>query len=171
MIYDMMAIGLLIMLLVSIFDKDTLRVEWSAISKFLSFMALVTMLRVCALDFLYDKAPDIFNHVYNPEILEILKPWRLALVFWEDAFFAMPIYYAQKWLKKKYWITLAIISSVIFGTFHVYQGLFAMFITMVYPYFISVRYGKKVGFGTVMICHMLYDFITVYTLYFLMYLV
>ncbi len=62
---------------------------------------------------------------------------------------------------------IALGLSVHFGMGHAYQGMSAVVITMLYPFFISYRYGRKVGFGTVMVCHILYDFITFYTIYFL----
>ena len=84
-------------------------------------------------------------------------------MFWEDCVFVLPIFLAFKYLHKKWAITIAIILSGIFGFGHLYQGETAVLITSIYPY-IAYRYGLKYGFGTIMLCHILYDYFTFYTL-------
>ena len=100
--------------------------------------------------------------------------WTLALVFWEDVFFGMPLYFIHKYMNDgfaKYvkW-TLTIMISLLFGLGHAYQGLFAVALTSLYPYFISKKYGERHGFGTVAICHIIYDNMTVYMIALLPYL-
>lgn len=194
------AIALGLMLYTRIVDKHAMRVQLESVAKFLAFMAMVTCIRIAGYDFLAGNG--IQPPGLPPELLE-MGLWRLVLVFWEDAFYVLPIYLVSKkevgsWIKykvlqfqkkylKKGWIPwigtkeksrnlkpvtwgLAVALSINFALGHAYQGVGGVLITMLYPYFISYRYGKKVGFGTVMICHILYDFITFYTVFLMRYL-
>ena len=151
--------------------RKLVRVEWNSVASFLGFMALATIQRIGLYDFLADVDPRGFHYPpISPQFLG--KPiWRFCLVFWEDAFFGIPIYMAfkrcRKWLAWVFVISL----SMLFGQAHGYQGDLAIIVTAIYPYFISYRMGSKYGFGTVMVSHMLYDIITFYTIWFLPYLI
>jgi hypothetical protein len=151
-------IALAIMVLVFIFDKKTLRVELDKVAKFLAFMAIITAIRLALMSH--------SNSFGNSNLMDI-PFYSFGLVFWEDLFYAIPIYYTRHLKDHKYakyvWYSLIIALSAHFGMGHLYQGVFAVFLTAIYPYFISYRYGKDVGFGTVMAGHVLYDMITFLT--------
>lgn len=147
-------VAILIMLFVFIFDRKTLRIEWGSLAKFIAFLIMFVIAQIAVGSYIFNGFPRT-----NP-IAEI-PSWRLAVVFWEDAFYAIPLYYAFKIDKSKYqWMSIlfAIFMSLWFGFGHLYQGVFGFIITSFYPYFISLKYGKRVGFGTVMCGHVLYDF-------------
>ena len=59
------------------------------------------------------------------------------------------------WLSKP----LLVLVMLSFACGHIYQGLFpALAISLYIP--VAMKMGKKYGFGTVMISHMLYDMST-----------
>lgn len=75
------------------------------------------------------------------------------------------IYYAEKFLPKWIFVPIVVLSSLIFGAGHLYQGYFVAALLSLYPYFVSYKYGKKYGYGTVMLCHITYDLSIVGALY------
>lgn len=148
-------IGCLILLLFAIFDKNTVRVQWDSLAKFIAFLCVIFVLRISAISFA-GELPQL-----PPELMR--PTWPFALVFWEDAFYVLPLLFMDKfkWLRKWYiWYPVAIALSINFGLGHAYQGLQGILITSIYPVLISYRYSKKVGMGTVMLAHILYDFST-----------
>ena len=153
--------GNLIFLYFLFFDSKTIEIKWDAVSRFLAFMSLITFFRISIASFTQGIEHTLPNsNTYG------LEPWKFALVFWEDAFFVLPMVilsrfeFTNRWY---IWMPAMVGMSYWFGTGHAYQGNIAVWITAIYPYFISYRYGVKFGFGTVMVCHIMYDFITFYT--------
>lgn len=156
-----MAIGMLMVLLFRIFDPKTIRIEWKNFAAFVALMMLVTFLRLAFYDTLMRISPEFLPKMYD-ELLHLPKIF-LTLVWWEDGFYVLPMFLGYKYLPKKWAHGLAILLSANFALGHIYQGITGVLITSLYPYFISYRYGKKYGFGTVMCGHVFYDFITYYT--------
>jgi hypothetical protein len=144
--------------------KNMLRVTPRAIVKFLLFMVFITICRVVA-----------FRMLAPPEAIEQIKgiihflPWQTTLgVFWEDAAHSLPLVLMGKIFKKSKWysyVSLPLLAMVMFsfGSGHMYQGLIASIAISFYVPF-SMKMGEKHGFGTVMICHILYDMITLLSL-------
>jgi membrane protease YdiL (CAAX protease family) len=154
--------GCLIILLFLIFDRRTIRVDFLALAKFTLFMWVISSIRLTVM--ILTASSDI--SIVDPNALAGIEMWMLFLVFWEDAFFVLPFVFLSKFkfTNKWYiWWPLMIISSVFFGFGHLYQGAIAVAVTSLYPYFISYRYGNRFGFGTVMLCHILYDVMTFLT--------
>lgn len=158
----LMPFGFLIMALVFWRDRHLLRVDLKAIQTFITLMILLTFLRIAMTSFAMEIGIDVLK--INKGIDQI-DFWRLALVFWEDAFFAIPIYYMKdKWKWSRYlWLPIVAALSITFGVGHMYQFEMAFFATLLIPYLIWYRYGKRFGFGTVMICHILFDMFTITT--------
>lgn len=144
--------GAVITALTLLFDKKAMRLDLTSLSKFISIMVGVTLVRWSMM--------SMVGFDYNSPVLQIPMYWFL-FVWWEDAVFSLPIY----WLKDKFklskyiWIPVAIALSTYFAVGHLYQGL-AGGITIIAPYFIGYRLGKKYGFATTMTCHVLYDIFT-----------
>jgi hypothetical protein len=151
-------VGFFIILLIFIFDRKNLDVKTDKITKFLTFMALVTAFRL-ALNSFQGNLPQ--GGLGIPF-------YMFAIVPWEDAFYVAPLLYLDYMRETKWgrymWNTLAIALSIHFGLGHAYQGLFGIAITSLYPYFVSYKYSKRTSLGTVMVCHILYDMITVLTM-------
>ena len=155
-------IGIAILLAVYLFDPKTVRIQWNSVASFCGFMAFITVMRIALFD--YQMSQGASFPVMPPEIYQS-GIWRLAMVFWEDCFYALPIYYAFKYLNKwPAWI-FAIILSAHFGAGHVYQGVGTAIFLSIYPIFIANKFGVKYGFGTVMVCHILYDMFTFYAVH------
>jgi len=157
-----MATGFLIFAIVLWKDREILRFDYKAVQTFLWFMVGLTFLRF----FLFSIAAEFGLYITDiNQGLEHIKFWRLGLVFWEDAFFAIPIYYmVDKWKWKEYiWLPITAILSIRFGIGHMYQFEAAYFAALLIPYLAFYRYGKKYGFGTSMVCHILFDMITIIT--------
>jgi hypothetical protein len=139
-------------------EKEIMKITWPKVAEFCGFLAILFVARVCLFDWALKTGAINALPMPPPEI----ELWRLLLVFWEDVFFGIPIYFAAKYLKNK-WVfgTFVVTLSLLFGSGHAYQGLFAVGITALLPYFVCYKYGKRYGFGTTMISHILYDFSTI----------
>lgn len=145
--------GWLVILYCMFFQKELIRIEWNIVAKFSAFLLLLTAIRFALLE-------GSTTGGYMPGFS------GLQLVPWEDAVFSMTgIYFFKDFLKlrKRFWIPIAIASSVLFASGHIVYGYQWAAITLVFPYFISYRYGKKYGYGTAMVGHILYDFTTLLT--------
>ena len=139
-------------------EKDLFRISWDKISQFVGFLALIFTWRLLQANFLYTTGL-MEQFPQNPVGMPF---WTMGLVFWEDFFFAVPIYFICKHMTHK-WLKFSLIFAIsaLFGLGHLYQGWEAVFILAFMPYFVTYRYGKQYGFGTTMICHILYDVSTV----------
>lgn len=144
-------------------EKEIMRIDFGALAKFTAFIIMLTIFRVLKTDMDLDLGWTHSIPSLPPEI--DAHRWTLGLVFWEDMFFAVPMYYLQKYMTKKTWLRRSIIVglSVLFGLGHTYEGGYQTAVIMSFmPYFVTLRYGKKYGFGTTMCAHVLYDFATCY---------
>ncbi len=86
------------------------------------------------------------------------------MVFWEDACFVLPLLILDRLLAntpvaKVIFFAAAIISSVIFGLGHLYQGFFAVALLFLYVP-LAFQLGKRYGLGTIMLGHVSYDVVT-----------
>lgn len=153
-------------------EKKIMRISWDKVAQFCGFMVLLTILRIASYDFMLQNGIIKELPGMYPEILA--NRWTLVLVFWEDLFFGVPLYFIHKYFKspimRRLKWPLTILISMIFGMGHAYQGIYGMLVTSTFPYFISRKYGERHGFGTMAICHILYDNITVYSMILLPYL-
>ena len=133
-----------------------MRVELQAISKFLAFMSLVVCFRLAMMSYFRDIPDGSTPFAFH----------SLIMVWWEDALFAIPIYHLSRNLESKraLKVSLIVLISLMFGLGHAYQGTFSIFVTALYPYYLSTKNAEKYGFGTVMLCHILYDMITIGTI-------
>ena len=143
-------LGAVICLVIYNTNKDLLKVKLDSVSKFLTFMVFVVAYKLTVISF------------FNTPVSDAPFPfWSLSMVWWEDAVFAIPIYFISQSIRlnKLLKFSLILLISLLFGVGHAYQGIVGILVTSLYPYFISVRYGKVHGFGTVMVCHIIYDMI------------
>lgn len=145
--------------------KDLLKIQWNSVGKWLMVLGGLTLYRIAIFSWLKN----------NAQLQEMTSgamtiPWQATLtVFWEDACHTLPLVIFSRWLgKDKLWkkiLSWASIAFVMvsFGLGHVYQGyLAAAFLSCYIPY--TFKKGQEVGFGTVMICHTLYDLVTILTI-------
>jgi hypothetical protein len=133
-----------------VYDGKQLKIKADGVSKFIAFLVLAFLIKMCLLNGKY-----LPTNSYNLEMRKFL------LVFLEDVFFVMlPFYICQKINNKYLKFVIWTYFSVCFGMGHMYQGMFAVFVTAIYPYFISRYYAMKTSFGTVMVCHFIYDCFT-----------
>lgn len=147
--FVMEVIGILIFLGAIYKGSKVIRIDWTKLSHFIAFMVFLTALRFGYMEF-------STSALVKP-VLGSFK--NFPFVFWEDAFFAMPIYFVKDHLKlsKKFWLPVAIVLSLVFAYGHLAYGVAWALITLIYPYFLSYKYGREVGFGTVMAAHIVYD--------------
>lgn len=144
--------------------RNLLRIEWPKLTKFMFFLGFITIYRVIVFKVFagHDFIRDATSGVTTIPLMATLT------VFWEDCAHALPLaifslFLGMDSLWKKILTYLVItMVAVSFGLGHVYQGYFAAFLLSFYiPY--TFKKGQEVGFGTVMIAHVLYDFITLLT--------
>lgn len=143
-------------------NKEVVRVEKPAVWNWIKFLGIITLCRIV----MFKLSPHFFlDSAKNIIQIPILLTFS---VFWEDATHGLPLLLFRKFIGTKWWtwpihILLTAIVMLEFGLGHIYQGIFpAILLSFYIPY--SIRLGKKYGFGTVMIGHTLYDFITIFTL-------
>jgi hypothetical protein len=156
-----------IMMLIATFNsnhRDLLRVDISGLLRFAKMMVMVTAFR-----FFIFKVIAPHDMLDNVRSMVHLIPWQATLgVFWEDAVHVLPLvilgrmFGDRKWYKYISWPLLAMVMCS-FGAGHTYQGLVAAIGLSFYIPF-SMKMGKKYGFGTVMLSHMMYDLITLLSL-------
>lgn len=146
--------------------RNLIRVEFKPILKWIGFLAFLTVYRIA-----------IFKIFQGNETLNNMTsgattiPWQATLaVFWEDACHGLPLAILslalgkdKLWKKIVTWIAILLVM-ISFGLGHTYQGLWAAFFLSFYVPF-TFKKGQEVGFGTVMICHTLYDLVTILTLH------
>lgn len=153
--YSYLFLSIFVLIYAFIKDRQQFSIHWEGISKFVAFMSLVTMVRLCIM------SSGPIRHSFPFEMFD------LVFVVLEDMFFVMIPYYITKKLNNSFlkfivWICF----SSLFAYGHIYQGYFVALITGFYPYFISRKYAMKTSFVTVMICHFMYDCITFVTIKF-----
>jgi len=140
--------------------RNILRVEWRPLLKFIRLLCVIACMRFVMLKFL---APEAM--VESARNMAHLIPWQALLgTFWEDACHSMPLvlaglmWGASRWYKVLAPVALVLVAAS-FGSGHIYQGVVPAFAISFYiP--VAMRLGKQYGFGTVMICHILYDLST-----------
>jgi hypothetical protein len=144
--------------LVSRVHKGLCRIDATAVGSFLKFIAILTVCRVIG-HFL--SAPKT---AMDNEIIQSITLFSTLLVFWEDTFFTLPILILEQYGIPKFVRNILLAASAIaFASGHLAYGGIWAFCTLFYVPFISYRFGKKYGLGTVMVGHVLYDLITVLT--------
>ncbi len=142
-----------------------LRIEKKPIFSWIGMLSIVSVLRLAFFwAFIKSGASTTALKAQLAGVNSI--PWVAALgVFWEDACHSLPLVilgamWPSKWAKP-FRILAFLIIMVAFGLGHIYQGLGAACLLAFYiP--LSMKMGKKYGFGTVMICHTLYDLFTIF---------
>lgn len=140
-------IGAVIFLLVYKYDREVLRFNFTEYKHYTTIILIGSLFAIASRYILgvFPPAPH-------------LDYGRLFLVPWEDLVFSVAlIYYPRKYLNPKISTIIGIITSVLFGLGHVYQGYLWAFVTCFYPFYFSYRYGKKEGYGTVIALHVTYD--------------
>lgn len=132
-------------------NKKYIKIDFDAIKSFLIFMLWLTAIRTVL--FFFSGSP-------MEGLLSRINPLLMLGVFWEDAVFVLPLIILkdEKNIPNILYYTLFAISTAVFTLGHSYQGTIGL-TSAIYIYF-SAKYGRKYGFGTVMICHTLYDLIT-----------
>ena len=146
--------------------KDLLRIEPKALAKWVLFLVGITIYRIIVFKLLSgnDKLHEMTSGA-------AIIPWQSTLmVFWEDACHTLPLVILARNLGLDKWWKKGLIGAAIgmvmisFGLGHVYQGYAAAAMLSFYIPF-SYKKGQQVGFGTVMLCHMLYDLATILTIH------
>jgi hypothetical protein len=155
-------IGMLAIVTFNKEEKNLFRITWPILAQFSAFLFVISIIRILKVDYLVEQG---LMSLPQAGLQTTPMPlYHLGLVFWEDFFFAIPIYFIMKkcqrqWLK----ISSIVLISALFGLGHLYQGWLAVALLSFAPYFISYHYGKKYGFGTVMLAHIMYDCATIFT--------
>jgi hypothetical protein len=158
--YPFWILGVCILgLVIAAGQKHWIRIEKSAVLRWMRFLAIITACR-----FAMSRLPW-FHYLFDVKNASYI-PWTVTFtVFWEDACHGLPLFILQKligkankWTRSIHFILLCI-TMFEFGIGHLYQGPMAAFLLSFYiPY--SIKKGEEYGFGTVMMCHMMYDLVT-----------
>lgn len=146
--------------------KDVIRIQPKAVATFLLAMVWITVVRVIIFKF-FPQIQDFLPGDAKTLVNEI-PLGGTGFVFWEDMSHTMPLLILFRYLNDskianfiKAFLTLLVMFA--FGMGHTYQGYLAAFAISFYiPY--TLKLGEKFGLGTVMVCHTLFDAITLLTL-------
>ena len=153
--YSYLFLSVAVLIYAFIKDRQQFSINWDGISKFVAFMSLVTMVRLCIM------TSSPVRQGFPFEMFDFI------FVVFEDMFFVMIPYYIAKKINNDFFKFIVwVIFSSLFAYGHIYQGYFVALITGFYPYFISRKYAMKTSFVTVMMCHFMYDCITFVTVKF-----
>lgn len=144
--------------------KNDLRVEPKAVFSWIKFLFIIALYRFVIFRFFSN------NNTLHGMAANILQIPTLATltVAWEDLAHGLPLLLLQRLIgiRKLTWsihFIATLFIMIAFGLGHTYQGTLSAIILSFYIPF-SVSIGKKHGFGTVMICHTLYDLSTILSL-------
>lgn len=145
------ALAAVILAVVFIFDRKVLQFDPKAFVSFLKILIIGSCISI-VVNALVGRFPP----------LPPVPVSFLLMVAWEDVLFSLaPIYYVHKYFPKYIAIPIAVISSIVFGLGHLYQGWIAVAVLSLYPFFISYKYGKTYGYGTIFLAHTVYDLMVV----------
>lgn len=159
--YPFWILGALVILsVIAAGQKRLLRVEAKPVLKWIGVLVCTTGFRIFLEKVLH------FHGFFGPPKGLSLIPWTASFtVFWEDACHGLPLVLLRKMIgNTKKWAKAVNMSALIlvmlsFGLGHLYQGLMVPILLAFYiPY--SIKIGKEYGFGTVIVCHTLYDMVT-----------
>lgn len=140
--------------------KDLMRIQKKSLFEFAKRMVVITVYRC------------LFFLIFPPTLASsaaVLKIplWLTFTVGWEDMVHTLPLIIAARFMGNskpakvvQYLLTGLVMTSFLLG--HLYQGVFAACLISFYVPIVS-QLGKKHGFGTVAICHVAYDFLTLLT--------
>lgn len=146
-------------------NRDLLRVDYKSVAKWILFLGAITIYRVIVF-----KIFEGNEKLHDMTSGAMMIPWQATLtVFWEDMCHTVPIALLARWLGTDKWWKKGVIGAVIglvmvsFGLGHVYQGaIAAAFLSLYIPF--TYKKGQEIGFGTIMVCHTLYDLVTILTI-------
>jgi hypothetical protein len=148
-VYPFWILGVLVMGAVVLAGrKNLLRAQGTPLIKWLFFLLITTLYRIGA-----HKLFPHFHGVGDTEQVAMLLPWTVTLtVFWEDACHGLPLLILKELLgvnklaKPIYYLAM-LLTMMSFSLGHMYQGILPAIILSFY-------------IGTMMICHILYDLVT-----------
>lgn len=141
--------------------RDLLAINKKSITKFVMFMAAMTLWRVFSL-----KAA--LHLGMSPHVLEPVAKLPIAGTLftpWEDLSFSAPLVLLRrilgtgKWMMPVHWILMGL-TMASFGSGHLYEGVLSACLVSLYIPF-AVDFASKKGFGTLCIGHVVYDFTTI----------
>jgi hypothetical protein len=154
-------IGIILIILTFFTSYRTiLRVDLKAILKWIIFLVVVFLIRLV-----------LYKLSIGLSIFAIFRSLPLSItpfVFWEDAVFGLPLLLFRNHIKDTnkichyiFYILLGLFSFI-FAAAHIYQSLWTFGVMLFYIY-VTNDYARRYGYGTIMICHVLFDFITILT--------
>ena len=134
------------------FDKQIMRIQWKSLAKWLVFLIIFGSVRYMSVRMLDNPAEIDFSAISG------IPWWSMVLAGFEEAMFTLPVYYIMIHSKNrliKYGLMAAISLTFAYG--HIYQGAGAMVPTFIYMFIIAPRCMKRLGFGTMVLAHIMYD--------------
>ncbi len=149
LLHALWIVGAIILAMTFVFDRSSLQFDMKAFKWFFKVIVIGSGISL-ALNLLLQRFPPLLP----------VDATSLLFVWWEDLVFSyLLIYCSEKILPRWAFYIVAVISSAVFGLGHLYQGWLVVALLSFYPYFVSYKWGKRVGFGTIMASHVCYDFI------------
>lgn len=139
--------------------KDLVAIKWPKVRRWIYIVSIITIIRFLTMKFTMsgDQIEAMIKQI------EWLPVGMIFLTPWEDLVHTVPIAITERFVGKKWsWIKYPLIglAMVAFGSGHLYQGALAACLLSLYVP-ITLHLGKKHGFGTVMLGHVIYDLATV----------
>jgi hypothetical protein len=142
-------------------NKNLMRIDKPFVKKVLVYIFIAKLISIGFTDLMvtlgYVDKYSLLNATKSP-----MPFFWFFMVFWEDGFYGLTIYYLKEVNKTLPEIVKTILISGICFKFmlgHLYQGSIGM-MAIIYPFYLSYTYGKRHGFGSVMVLHILFDLIS-----------
>lgn len=141
--------------------RSLLKIDWKAVLRWGIIVVSITVIRFFIIKL--TASPDDIANILTT--IGWIPTWTTLLVPWEDMAHTVPLAVLGRVVGDSFWakvsrIVFMIILMIDFGSGHLYQGLISATVLAFYVP-ITLMLGKKFGFGTIMICHVLYDLSTV----------
>lgn len=159
--YPFWILGVMVLgLVIAAGQKHILRIERKPVLKWFAFLGIITAIRFLACKFFHLQGMGS-----SANQITALPPLVALTVWWEDLCHTVPLFIFRKLIGNNKWWTKLLHSILMtavmveFGLGHLYQSVLAAFLLSFYiPY--TLKKGEQYGFGTIMICHVTYDFVT-----------
>lgn len=155
------ALGILMIVVAYKKDKSLVRIEKDKVFNWIKILIIITAFRLSEFYFMKLFGLSMQDTIEQMRAVSYPDFAGTFFVFWEDAAHALALILLLDYCKNSTYLPVirflsVFIFMVSFGVGHTYQGyMAAAFLALYVPF--GMKMGMQYGFGTIMICHTLYD--------------
>lgn len=139
--------------------RNMIRIEIEPIIFWCKMLAIITVGRVIAFKY--------FDMNHDGSAVADIPTFATLTVYWEDTISLILVLFLNMVGDDKIWkkainFAAIVLTMIYFGSGHMYQGIASAVMLSFYIPF-SIKKAPKIGWGTLMVCHTLYDLTTILT--------